>query len=160
MTLPTLSRRSNESISPQTAEEEKKRGGHTATRPALLAYLPERKKSKLKSGRVFKYNNARQREGDWKTSGGSAKSVPSVRPSARARSAAATNELQCVIKHPTKTTQRRREREDEMAEATATGGKKKQAEYLARSSRRYGLYICPTDSQAQVAQLQREEVSS
>ena len=46
-----------------------------------MAYLPERKKSKLKSGRVFKYNNARERDterGDWKRVGGSAKSVPSV----------------------------------------------------------------------------------
>ena len=85
-----------------------------------MAYLPERKKSNLKSGRVFKYNNARERDtereregGNWKRVGGSAKSVPSVRLSA------ATNELQCVIKHPTKTTRRRRE--DEMAEAAAAG---------------------------------------
>ena len=63
-------------------EEEQKRG--RAGTAALLAYLPERKKSNLKSGRVFKYNNERethQREGEGLEEGGWVRKVRPVRPS-------------------------------------------------------------------------------
>ena len=81
MTLPTPF--AEQRIDIAADEKEKKRRDHAGA-AALLAYLPERKKSNLKSGRVFKYNNERethQREGEGLEEGGWVRKVRPVRPS-------------------------------------------------------------------------------